>query len=549
MSQNVNTFGWNTVYAASVPVVNNAIVTQKSFPTSFDYPDNVGVHIKGNWKSWQLISGGSGSNVQMKCIVDSGTISGLGQPDGDLKDASLIIQVKLQKIADASLNFTDTTAKPDTGTANAIKVNTQAIGDDPVVSVLQSSQYPNVSVELFKDLLGSVFGHYFNANISSFSHVFSVMMLNQQAAKDDFAWLKPTDLSYAVGSTEDDDLSKAVFATLCLTDGATISGGMQQAVDISALQGLPPDANSSFVISPEKVTQHMLFKGAVATIQGSKDSDFTIGSDQVSIRNVNKITWGNFQTDNGVISPTINVGNFTMTLQDDHILLEIVNAEYEPSAGITVHLTLTQKFGFKTVKRDSDGKYVFIPDTSSFGSPHIVTAVSISEGLKILEITLAVVGAVAGLAAGASGIGALIAKGATVAAEGAAASAEISAEVVEEAIESASEESIEAAENEAALSVDEGISGVEGAAQVQKGSFLLTGQFRAYCGLAAAIAGVSSAGIAVAKFVTEEDYDKVPAFNDFAANCLGTTKWPATNNAELVSVDLRNSLVMGIKLS
>ena len=48
---------------------------------------------------------------------------------------------------------------------------------------MQSSQYPNVSVELFKDLLGSVFGHYFNANISSFSHVFSVMMLNQQAAK------------------------------------------------------------------------------------------------------------------------------------------------------------------------------------------------------------------------------------------------------------------------------------------------------------------------------------------------------------------------------
>ena len=236
MPQDVNTFGWDTVYAASFPVVNNAIMDQKSFPLSFDWKDSAGVTIKGSWQSWQLISGGSGGNVQMKCLVQSGAVSGLSQPDGDLKDASLIIQVKLQKVADASKSFTDPTAKPGTGNAHIITVNTSAVGEDPAVSVLQSSQYPNVTSELFKDLLGSIFGKYFNDNISNFPHVFSVMMLNVEAAKGDFAWLKPSDFSYAVGSSEDGKLSNSVFGVLCLTEGAKVSGGMQQAIDISALQ-------------------------------------------------------------------------------------------------------------------------------------------------------------------------------------------------------------------------------------------------------------------------------------------------------------------------
>jgi len=544
---NVNTFGWHTVYAASFPVVNSAIMAEKSFPDSFNFKDKVGVTISGTWKSWQLIAGGSGGNVQMECVVQSGTVKGLNQPDGDLKDASLIIQVRLRQVADAGAAFRDPTAKEGSGTAHVLKVNDVAEGDDPVVSVLQSSKYPNVRSEIFQDILGSVFAHYFCANISDFNHTFSIMMLNEEADNGNYSWLKPSAFSYAVGGPVSGDLSENVFGVLCMVDGAGISSRQQQTVDIGALQGLTDGANSAFLISPEKLTEHMLFNGAVSTIQGSRADDFRIGSDGVSISNVEDITWGNFQTDGGVISPKIGKGNFTLSIKDNHILLELIDVQFEASAGITVHMSITQKFGYKTVQR-SDGKYVFVADDNTFGSPHIVSEVEVSKGLRITEIVLAVVGLVASLGLGISAVGSALSAGASASEEAGVATVEISADTIESAVQGAGESAVDSAESDAAASVDAGVASGE-AGQVQSGSFLLSNTFRAYAGIAAAIAGIPAAGIAVATYVVSDDYDNIPAFNDFADNCIGASKWPAMANAELVSVDLRNSLVIGIKLS
>src|SRR5207253_2070034 len=127
----VSTFGWDTAYIASFPIVNKAIMAQKSFPTAFNYTDVTGITISGNWLSWQLSPGGAGQDVQMTCVVQSGTATGLG-PTGDLTNSSMVIQVNLKAVA-AAQPVNDPTAKPGTGNSQSLVVDTSGKGADPAV--------------------------------------------------------------------------------------------------------------------------------------------------------------------------------------------------------------------------------------------------------------------------------------------------------------------------------------------------------------------------------------------------------------------------------
>lgn len=541
----VSTFGWDTAYIASFPVVNKAIIAQKSFPTTFNYTDATGITIEGSWQSWQLSTGGAGQNVQMTCIVESGSATGDDQ-NGDLADSSIVIQVNLTTVA-ATDPVNDATAKSGTGSSQSLVVDTQAKGADPAVSVI-SSNYPNVSSILLKDLLDSVFKDYFNANIEQFNHVFAVMNLNEVADQEGFQWLKPTAFQYAVASPEDGSLENSAFGLIAMVENNPVEPTMQQAVDVRALLNLPSSANSAFVISETMVAQNMLLRGAVSTIQGSSESDFGFSSDGLSVTNVNDLVWGNFQTDNGTISPKISKNNFVLRADDTYVYLEISNANYETSPGVTVHMNLTQKFTYQTVQA-KNGNYVFIPDTTGFGNPTVTSSVSLSKGLQITEIITGAVAAVAGVLCAASAIGSAMAASADVAVD----AGENAANIVMDAdeIEAAAAENPEALadENEAgAENADEGAADPENAAQVQKSGIFTSTQFRLAVGLTGAIAGATSGGIGIAKAITEMDYDNIPAFNTFADNCLGASLWPGLSDYELISASFRSSLVMALAM-
>jgi hypothetical protein len=541
----VSTFGWDTAYIASFPVVNNAILKQKSYPATFNYTDATGITISGDWTSWQLAPGGSGPDVQMQCLVKSGTASGAGQ-SGDLSGSSLVIQVNLKTVA-AAEPVKDPTAKPGTGQSHALVVDTAGQGLDPAVSIISSS-YPKVTSQLLKDLLDSVFKNYFNANIGSFNQVFAVMNVNSVADKDGFQWLKPTAFQYAVASPEDRTLANSAFGLIAMVQGHPIQPSMQQAVDVRALANLPTGANSAFVISETMVAQNMLKRGAVATIQGSKDTDFGLSSDGLSVLNLNDLVWGNFQTKNGVISPKIKKNNFVIRADDTYVYLEISNAQYETSPGVTVHMNLTQKFTYTTVKAPN-GNYVFIPDIATFGQPSISANVSLSEGLQITQIVMGAVAAVAGLLVIASGIAGALAEGAEVAVDEASntGSMVLDSEEVESSLANNPEE-VEQENLSGADDADEGADDPENPGQVQKCGIFTSSQFRLVNGLTSAIAGAVSGSIAIAKSATEMQYNDIPAFDTFAANCVGASAWPGLSDYKLIGASFRSSLVIALAL-
>lgn len=547
---NVDTYHWDTVYVASFDVLNAAIKKSGSFPSQFDYTDaDTGVVIKGVWSDWALSVGGSGSLIQMQTAIASGTATGTGET-ADLAGGNLTIQFELEQVLYTGKTTPDPTAKPGSGVPKAQRFPQAGSNQVDVIA----TSFPNLDPKkapILNDILQTIFKNYFNAHLGDIQATFHVMVINEVADKDGFQWIKPSAASYAVGGpSKNKTLSNTAFGVLSMTDGGSIGPLQEQSVDIGALVGLADGANSAFVISPEKVTRHMLLKGAITTIQGSKESDFSISDSGLNIVTANDVTWGHFKLENGsIISPQIKAGNFLMRMDGDHVHLEISNASYSPSAGITVYLNLEQDFGFKTVKRD-DGKFIFIPDVKSFGNPKIHSNVEVAEWLTITEIVIGVVGGIAALAGGISAVADLLSAAAeTTITSGTNAIIDITEDSFTDIEGDLDEESWLKINDKPAQDTDNGIGEPNNPAQVQTGSFLKSTQFRTYCGLTAAIAGLSAAGMAVAGPATSRNYDKIPPFDDFAENVLGASHFPVLENYELLGAALRTSLVASIKLS
>jgi len=547
---NVDTYHWDTVYVASFDVLNAAIKKSGSFPSQFDYTDTgTGVVIKGVWSNWALSLGGSGSLIQMQMTIASGTGTGLNET-ANLAGGSLTIQLVLEQVLYTGQTTPDPTAKPGTGVPQAQRFPQANSSQVDVITTSFPNLNPQTAPDL-KDILQTIFQNYFNAHLSDFQATFHVMMINEVAAKDSFQWLKPSAASYAVGGpSQNKTLANTAFGVLAMTDGGSIGPLQEQSVDIGALVGLADGANSAFVISPEKVTRHMLLKGAVCTIQGSKETDFSISDSGLNIVTAKDMTWGHFKLENGsIISPRIKSGDFLMRLDGDHVHLEINNAAYSPTAGITVYLNLEQNFGFKTIKRD-DGKYIFIPDVKSFGNPSIHCNVQVAEWLTITEIVIGVVGGIAALAGGISFVADFLTAAAdTVISSSTEAIVDITEDSFTEIEGELNEESWLKINTKPSEDADIGVGDPNNPAQVQSGSFLKSTQFRAYCGLTAAIAGISATGMGVAGPLTKLQYYKIPPFDDFAANVLGASQFPVLENYELLGAALRTSLVASVKLS
>jgi hypothetical protein len=545
---NVDTYHWDTVYVASFEVLNAAIKQSGSFPSQFDYTDSTGVVIKGVWADWALSLGGSGSLIQMQTTIASGTATWNAlNLTGDLTGGIVPIQFNLEQVVFTGQTQPDPTAKPGTGTPKAQQFP-QSNGSQ--VTVLTPT-FPNLSPGALKDMLQAIFQNYFNAHLGDIKATFNVMIIGQTADTDGFQWLKPNAGSYAVGGPDrNKTLANTAFGALAMTDGGSIGPLQAQSVDISALVGLADGANSSLVISPEKVTRHMLLKGAVTTIQGSKETDFSISDSGLNIVTANDLTWGHFKLKNGsIISPKIKAGDFLMRMDGDHIHLEINNAAYSPSAGINVYLNLEQDFGFQTVKRE-DGKFVFIPDLKSFGKAKIHSNVQVAEWLKITEIVLGVVGGIAALAGGISAVADLLAAGAdAVVSTSTDLVVDITEDVVENAENSLTEDDWILINDTASKDVDAGIAQAGDSGWVQAGNFLKSNQFRVFCGFSAALAGIPAAAMGIATAATSQNYNDIPPFDDFAANVLGASQFPVLTKYELLGAKLRNSLVASIKLS
>jgi hypothetical protein len=548
MVSKIDLLGWDTVFAISYEQANQAIQRAKSTPESFKYTDpSTQVAISGNWDSWQITTGGDGKNLQLNCPVKQGTVA-FGSDSEDLSGSNLHIQITLKKLEDEAARFDDPTAQKGTGTPTKIIPQTAGTDSDPAVSVI-SSNFPKVQNGLLKMALPQIFQKFLTAHLEEFNHTFSVLIINEDADKRDYNWLKPTSVSYACADSSDKSLNESVFAVLCMTQNNPV-GANQHGIDNRILQNLPKDANSAFGISDTQVMRHIFAPGAVAVIQGSKPQDFHITNDNLTILNQSNITWGNFKLDDGnVVRPVIGAKRFQMTLQAGEVLVQITDATFDwPSwhgpGRIEVNLTLNQYFQFD-LKPNGKGGYVFVPKKGA-GTKNMTASVTVSKGVKIFDICIGIAGSLIGGVLGGV-LGGAISAGDAVATDSAT-----------EGVVTISEDTITNAVNEAddtALQETEETAAEQGSDSIKEGSnpsyiqrfktALWANKWKIFGGAMGALIGAQPSMISEYMVLAAKgDLESIPPFNNFAANCIGATHWPQTKGWDLLGARLQGPLVI-----
>lgn len=554
----VTTDGWGAVNAASIDVVNSSILKQGKLPEGFTLTGTASLleimkidcTVAGSkedkttpvqWKEWKIIPGGSGSLVYLSCIIGTAYLIAEITTQGetidrtfDISESSIDISVNLKAVSDSNYNI-----QGQTGTASKIVAD-----NDKNIQVEDSTDIKNIPEEekAVIDLVKDCFSDYFNKNLKDFPPVFNVIMLDGKIAeaKKDFQWLMPTAVSYAYEKTSDKDY----FGVLTMLDNDETTGLSQQ-FDTRAFGYMPKDANSVLMISAEKLCKHMLLPSAVSVIDGSKEEDFEIQEDQISITNKNDLTWDNFKIEGGdVVQPVIPAGAFKMKINGTYIEIEILGMHYSPSSGITVRTNMTQKVEL-TIGRKTDGTIVLATNPkSAYKYNSIFSSVEVENWLKITEIALEITGIVASLACGGGLIASKVAScAATTVAEGTADIA-IEGEAIAEAAEESSEESastiITAAEEVAA------------GATTRSAGIVASNFCKVTAKVCSLIAAASGAAILITDLIKdgdEADFENAPSLLEFADILLGNYSWPNLNEVKIVDAKLDDVLLIYTNIS
>jgi len=134
------------------------------------------------------------------------------------------------------------------------------------------------------------------------------------------------------------------FGVLMLIDGKTVTGKLQQSIDIQALNLAKTfDGHLALVVSNTMFVRHILLKTAVSLVKGSTENDFTISETGLSLTNNRGMVWQDFDNRNGnMFYPTLPEKSFILDLQSDFIHLIITMAYYRPRHGVTAYMSVYQ---------------------------------------------------------------------------------------------------------------------------------------------------------------------------------------------------------------
>lgn len=545
--QEVGMYDWDTSFAIRYADANAAIVN--AWSKIDDDAKNVtvtdeGYTIAAALGPWQLKEGGDGRNVWMTIPVISGKLTG-GQAAVDLADAVFEVEINLDYVPDPAKQQTKQLIAAANGDATNVRdVTGVTIGD------------------IQKAIVKQVFDAWLSTNLGAFNHVFHYLDLSDEVDEDaDWKFIKPTSVSYAV--TDKGTLDTSVFGVLTMTAGRPTPANHQVSPD-----AIPAGCNSGFNIAGPIFTTKMLLTGAALQFeqpasvtsqtvgsdarQAAFDSwvaaNFIVANDGMSVTNKTEMVFGNF-VDDGGNTRTLKVDASDFKLSINYGLLEVdfTKLNYEFSPGINVSINYKQHFEVYLAdgKADGKGKKVFaLKNVDRDCSVEITKSKSVQITEIITGVALSIAGAVFGGLAG-EAVGSFI--------KGAAAAGEAGAQAVADGVVMSMTDSAEASADAATLTAQAGAqAGAEAAGAVggKMSGFLA----RIAPKLIGAMVGAGIGGViaAIPDYVVlaaSDDFNKLPAFDEFAAQAVQAHAWPGSTGFELKSARLATALQLGGDLS
>lgn len=517
----VDTNGWHTVAAVTYNYLNTSIRAGASWPANFAQaaPDN-SASATGVFSDWSLTTGGDGPNLSMQISLTGGSITGPFARPPQSGNVTLPVQACAFPVSVVAKFIPHTGSQ----TLHDLVLAT----DQPVTVGTQTGPSPTgnfLADAAFRQLLQD----WLKVNLDKFNVLFASVDLDAAYAQAGLAWLKPAYKGYAVieppsGATT----ANSVFAVLCLIDGAAPPSNLAYAV---SPQAIPSGATGAFLVSSDKVIQHMLLPAMPLLFEGMANdppsAHFAIDNAGTRIRNLQDVTVPSVQLDGGTtVEPSITASNFTVQLDVAELQIQVEDMTFESTPGVVIHLNY---FGRQTIALDKT-KGVLVLNTTQETSDGSVT---VTQGLQILEYAMA---ALSVFSAAASGCGKLVSSAALESIEGSSAVIQ-GAEAIGEDPEVAQQTTLSA------------LRGLLQGTPAEMAAWASRGKAVAWLGLiGAGLAAVVPAALEILKAVENGEYDKLPQIDDVVNAAVGkTVMWPTVaGGLKLDSAQLAGCLQFGL---
>jgi len=282
--QVASTFGWDTVFAIRLRDVNAAILqaSPAPYPAGFTHTyrsNTVGtVPFRGNFGPWQMHGGGSGDIVRFAVPLTS--------LDFDISDEhgvpSTTALGPAQAIIDVRLSFLPHDDDENDSNGQRKKLVIASRAQDPgrvpvTLSALAFEQDPGDATVLVA--ARTALTEWFDENLQAFTHIFSIVDIEQKANRGQFEWLLPTYTSYAYAENpaSPDD---SILAILCMTQNRSADGLFPEVSEYA----IPPGARSGFLISKVRMLEELILPTMPYMFEGAQPGDFALSDSGDEIR-------------------------------------------------------------------------------------------------------------------------------------------------------------------------------------------------------------------------------------------------------------------------
>ena len=516
----IETNGWDTIYVVPFSIINTSIVNKSSSPTTFsqqEESDDGTITFAGTFDHWRLATGGDGQLVMMVLPIPNANYD-VGAIHRTYTNGQAQIQLNLVWVND-----------PENPDYQTLVIN----NDSNTVNVIDITFNESIPMSE-KGTMIQMLHTWLAENVADFQFIFSTVNLNDSADIESFSWLMPYKIAFAVKDAEPADTSTSVFGVLCTTENRPIPGEAQ--VPANALSS---GANSTFLISPQRVIDKMFFPNIHTIFKDPDSNNFELGNTGLYIQNKTALNFEPQTLDDGtVINLSIDPLNFRLEIQDSRITMSFHKISFAYSSSLTVDFNHTSEALFNI----KDGIF-YLTVTGS------TTDISVekSKAGEVKEIITQLVAAIIAAIIGAA-IGAAFAEGT------AAVTARATTAVVDEGTVNGIEMTVKSSSSiRTAPMTNLSITAAENIATNAPRRFsTFFGQpwlkvFGTIGGFVIGEVGADS----IIKVIDNWAKDDVPSMDNFGSNAIQSIQWPGTTNEKFQIVDgtLNGALQIGINLN
>lgn len=355
-----DTYGWDTVYAVKYSDVNAAIAkagVSQTLPQVDVTSGNESITINtGDFGDWALTTGGDAKMVRMDVPITAIRYQDTGASVDKVCDNLLAkIVVCLEFIPQRDNTLYDA---GDDAEWMELRIAHAPLGDNSggaavsVTDIEDTAGTTNPPTSDERDFIQQALAQWLNVpdNLKEFNHVFAAVNLNDKAGVDeytesedeehkanDFRWLKPKRLGYAVA--DGPTLADSVFAVLATTerDEGEPEPDPEDLFHRVSANAIPEGQRSAFLLSKERYLKKMLlpgagkfFTGPVAAVDGKSwpQDYFELEGSGTSIRNTDDVYIRELEVHTGKQRAEVKAGNFAVHLRDDCLEVEFVDMHH-----------------------------------------------------------------------------------------------------------------------------------------------------------------------------------------------------------------------------